>query len=139
MITRREFLKMSGGGLLLLSGLLGLQGLARFFSYRPPQDAQRARYELGPASDYPSGTRTVIREARAVVVHDGNGIRALSLICPHLGCVVAEASEGFECPCHGSRFDAAGARSTGPAAQNLRELTVVESDGELYLVRGRGF
>ncbi len=57
--------------------------------------------------------------------------RVLSAVCPHEGCAVVWRAEenGFLCPCHDSRFDAAGARTTGPAPRGLDQLpTQIEGD-----------
>ena len=57
--------------------------------------------------------------------------RVLSAVCPHEGCAVVWRAEGqgFLCPCHDSRFDAGGARTSGPAARGLDALpTQVEGD-----------
>ena len=50
-----------------------------------------------------------------------SGIRALYKVCTHLGCLYRWAPENdrFECPCHGSKFLATGARVDGPARRNL--------------------
>ena len=42
--------------------------------------------------------------------------------CTHLGCIPTEVSAGFDqwlCPCHGSKFDAIGRVTKGPAPTNL--------------------
>ena len=50
---------------------------------------------------------------------------AFSAICTHQGCVVLPAKTEFDCPCHGSRFDAAtGKVLGGPAQSPLPEITV---------------
>src|SRR5882672_1192924 len=44
-------------------------------------------------------------------------LEALSAVCPHLGCAVALDQNGFLCPCHASRWSAAGdlVGGSGPA------------------------
>jgi cytochrome b6-f complex iron-sulfur subunit len=54
-----------------------------------------------------------------VLFRDGARIAAISSVCTHLGCVLAMRERGFECPCHGSRFDPLGRRLTGPATGDL--------------------
>jgi Rieske Fe-S protein len=67
---------------------------------------------------------------RAVALfRDGEGVHAISTICTHLGCVVKPTTEGFECPCHGSRFAADGSVTKGPAPRALEWLKVSNKGG----------
>jgi cytochrome b6-f complex iron-sulfur subunit len=131
--SRRDFLKLALNGLLYLSGLLALGGLIRFLEYQadPPQ---KTDFDLGPASTYPIGSRTLLPDVPAVLLHTKSGYSALSLVCTHLGCTVEQSADGFACPCHGSRFDSQGNVVHGPANKQLHALRVKEtSDGVLHL------
>ena len=64
---------------------------------------------------------------------DGEGVYAISTICTHLGCIVKPSAEGFECPCHGSRFAGNGSVVKGPAPRPLWWVKVSGSAGE-YVV-----
>ena len=48
-------------------------------------------------------------------------LHLLSPVCPHLGCYVQwnEAEKSWDCPCHGSRFNAVGQLMNGPAVSDL--------------------
>ncbi|MEN8238356.1 MAG: Rieske 2Fe-2S domain-containing protein [Actinomycetota bacterium] len=70
---------------------------------------------------------------------DGVGLMALWHRCVHLGCRVPECipSQGFECPCHGSKYNAHGEYAAGPAPRNLDRFSVSVSDaGELVIDTG---
>lgn len=57
------------------------------------------------------------------VYKDPDGtVFALSTRCPHLGCQLEwnPDEQSWDCPCHGSRFDAAGNVIDGPAQRSLR-------------------
>lgn len=59
---------------------------------------------------------------------------ALALACTHLGCRVSPAAGGFACPCHGSRFDAAGRPVAGPARAALQRVPL-ERRGDAWIAR----
>jgi cytochrome b6-f complex iron-sulfur subunit len=133
-LSRRDFLKLSTNSLLALSGILGIGGLLRYLSY-PADPTPPSDFDIGPGSNYPRGSHTVVAHIPALVIHDKAGLRAISLACTHLGCTIEERNFGFECPCHSSRFDPDGNVLKGPAASNLRKLRVEESeDGNLHVI-----
>jgi Rieske Fe-S protein len=97
-------------------------------------NATQTEFDLGPASAYPLNSRTMIANPPTVLIHDEKGISALSLVCTHLGCTVKEDRQGFECPCHGSHFDADGKPLNGPAKSSLQTLQVqIMDNGHLKL------
>lgn len=75
-----------------------------------------------------------VPEGSGVVTHDGirpvgtcrvdGDIRTVSAVCPHLGGVLSwnDAERSWDCPLHGSRFTATGARLEGPAVRDLRRI-----------------
>jgi Rieske Fe-S protein len=132
-ISRREFLLLATKGLLAASGLLGLGGVARILSY-PDGLPKQVTFDLGLQEDYPQGSKTLLKQVPAILIHDKAGFRAISLTCTHLGCEVEPAGEGFACPCHGSQFTQDGKVIRGPAAQPLKSLKIEQKpDGQLIL------
>lgn len=70
---------------------------------------------------------------------DGVGLMALWQRCVHLGCRVpsCESSQGFECPCHGSKYNGHGEYAAGPAPRNLDRFAVsVDGGGQLVVDTG---
>jgi len=132
-LSRREFLNLTWKGLLWISGILGLVGFLRFLDYQT-EPATPTSFDLGTPDRYPIGTHTIISEAQAVLFNRGGELMVFSLVCTHLGCLVNVASDGFTCPCHGSRFDLNGNVKRGPATKNLPLLTLKLNDqGHLIL------
>ncbi|MDH3499003.1 MAG: Rieske 2Fe-2S domain-containing protein [Acidimicrobiia bacterium] len=74
-------------------------------------------------------------EGKAVVAA---GLTALFQRCVHLGCRVpwCATSQGFECPCHGSKYNAVGEYQAGPAPRNLDRFVVDGETGNLIIKTG---
>jgi len=67
------------------------------------------------------------------------GLMALWQRCVHLGCRVptCESSQGFECPCHGSKYNYHGEYEDGPAPRNLDHFVVeIDDSGNLVVDTG---
>ena len=131
-LSRRDFLKISSRVLLTVSGLLGVGALWRFLSH-PTEPPLQTEFDLGPAGNYPPGSRTLRLEIPAIIIHDDDGFSALSLACPHLGCTVEQTAAGFACPCHGSSFTSDGTVLSGPAQTPLVPLRI-EQNAEGHLI-----
>jgi cytochrome b6-f complex iron-sulfur subunit len=59
----------------------------------------------------------------------------INAVCTHLGCVVPwnSAANQFQCPCHGSRYDATGKVVRGPAPLSLALAHADNVDGKVVL------
>jgi Rieske Fe-S protein len=83
---------------------------------RPPQ---------GVSADHiPPGEARVLQDGlgkKGVYRADDGTLRAVSLRCTHLGCLLRfnAAERSWDCPCHGSRFAVDGAVLEGPAVRPL--------------------
>ncbi len=132
-LSRRDFLKLTTTTLLTISGALGVGALFRFLDYQTEPPA-KTEFDLGPAANYPIGSRSLVPDVPAFLIHSQNGFSALSLVCTHLGCTVEQKGGEFACPCHGSLYNADGKVLRGPAQKPLRALRVeVNSNGNLIL------
>ena len=72
----------------------------------------------------PKGEGSVVRKglAKVAVYRDEDGtVHSMSAVCVHLGCIVNwnAAEKTWDCPCHGSRYDAMGVVINGPANSDL--------------------
>jgi len=67
----------------------------------------------------------------AVLAGMEEGVNALYQKCVHLGCRVPEckASQWFECPCHGSKYNRVGEKKAGPAPRGLDRFGVTITGG----------
>lgn len=64
-------------------------------------------------------------------------VLALWRKCPHLGCQipqVCEASQWFECLCHGSKYTVLGEKRDGPAPRGMDRFAVEVQDGAYVVI-----
>ena len=156
-VSRRQFfnraLLASFGAFL---ALMGVDSLA--FLWPKLSGGFGADIDAGALSDLQAQSVTpdgsiipvFIPEARAYIVpappslseqYEGKGVEAGGLMalfqrCVHLGCRVpwCGPSQGFECPCHGSKYNAIGEYFAGPAPRNLDRF-VVELNGDRFIIK----
>ena len=122
-MDRRTFLKLTGGALgalALASGLPALGGEPQWV-------------DVGGEADFPEGKPVFLKDHKAFVVRQSDGLHGLSARCTHRGCTVAWSEDAFVCPCHRARFDLAGAVLKGPARDPLPEIAVKAENGRIWL------
>ncbi len=95
-------------------------------------DWARPRPGGGDDADLTPGQGRVVRRgAHRIALHrDQAGVlHERSAVCPHLGCAVAwnALEKTWDCPCHGSRFQADGTVVNGPAAESLAPAPSVDA------------
>jgi glycine/D-amino acid oxidase-like deaminating enzyme/nitrite reductase/ring-hydroxylating ferredoxin subunit len=80
--------------------------------------------DVDSIDEIPEGKGAVMRKglSKIAVCRDEDGtIHSMSAVCVHLGCIVMwnAAEKTWDCPCHGSRYDAVGTVINGPANSDL--------------------
>ena len=158
-VSRREFLKLTGGA---AAGAAALPGTAQAataadsgratLAYPAKTVARGATLSATPTQfTYPDASSPCVVLKMGSAVPGGVGpdrdIVAYSTMCTHMGCPVAydAAQRTFKCPCHFSTFDAekSGQVVCGQATENLPRVvlqyntasdtvTAVAVDGLLY-------
>jgi cytochrome b6-f complex iron-sulfur subunit len=96
---------------------------------------QSSQVKIGMPGEYPIASEPVrVAGQNLFVIHDETGFGVISAICTHLGCVVAAKTEGFECPCHGSKFAKDGKVVRGPAPSALAWYELNQAaDGQMVV------
>ena len=157
-VSRRQFfnraITVTFGSFL---GLFGLYSLAFFWpkltgGFGSDVDAGSLG-DLAAATVNPDGSivPVFVPEARAYVVPapatlseqfegrsvEAGGLMAVFQRCVHLGCRVpwCATSIGFECPCHGSRYNSVGEYFGGPAPRNLDRFIVEIRNEDRFIIR----
>lgn len=92
---------------------------AQYASYLTPGD-------VASVDEITPGSGAVMRDGAtkvAVYCDEAGELHRMSAVCPHLGCIVGwnSAASTWDCPCHGSRFDAHGRVVNGPASKDLEK------------------
>ena len=81
--------------------------------------------DVGSADEIPPGTGAIVRQGKkklAVFREENGTLSVRSAVCTHLGCILGwnSAEKTWDCPCHGSRYDAHGRVIDGPANTDLQ-------------------
>jgi Rieske Fe-S protein len=135
---RRALGRLVRGGLALIS--TAVAGLVGLVAAPPPADAARRWRRAASMFDMPAhepltaviaerhadGWLTTRKQTVVFIDREGDGYRALSATCTHLGCRVDwdGPRQQFRCPCHGGVYDREGRVVSGPPPSPLERLAV---------------
>lgn len=134
-MSRRDFL-----GLASLWTAFAAMGFAAIGMLRLPKAAVLSspskKFKVALPESLATG-QAFIPPGRSVALYrSGDGVCAVSLVCTHLGCIVKNTGDGFECPCHGSQFAANGSVKKGPAPRALAWHKVTGGGGNYVVDEG---
>ena len=131
-VPRRDFLGLASVWAAAAALLLSLVGMLRLPKAAVLASPSR-KFRVSLPESLAEGAPFIPPGRSVALFRDAKGVYAVSLVCTHLGCIVKTTTDGFECPCHGSRFSADGAVLKGPAPRALPWAKVSGSGGN-YVV-----
>ena len=135
-MQRRHFIQKTALTLVTVTGVVAAMSYLRQFF--PRLAGEKRRITLGNSALFPVDTFTYLDEHNMFVYRDHEGIRAVSAVCTHLGCILENTTGGFECPCHGSCYNLKGEVLSGPAPRNLSWYQVNRTaDGKIVIDPGK--
>jgi len=131
-MKRREFFKSTTLLLATIAGVLASVSILR--QIFPRSSYENKRFKLGKPNQFAINDFTFIPDQKLFVYRDHSGMKAVTAICTHLGCVLEKSTDGFECPCHGSCFDSSGKVLSGAAMKDLSWYHLYkDSDGQIVV------
>ena len=132
-LPRRDFL-----GLTALWSAVVAMGFALVGAARLPRAAvvpsPSRKFRVTLPESLPDGEPFLPPGRSVAVFRDTDGVYAISRVCTHLGCLVKSEGEGFQCPCHGSRFALDGTVTKGPAPKALPWMAIARVAAGTYMV-----
>ena len=125
--SRRQFIQL--GAMALGAAWVGTFVQSRLFPQGSTQEAKPVTFSL---SELPVGgvKYATYGDIPIIVMRNSESIKAFSLVCTHLGCIVDwnEGEQEFYCPCHDGYFDQFGEVIAGPPPVPLEQYPVAVAE-----------
>ncbi len=132
-LSRRDLLGLTAIGTATIAGLATLGGSLRLVKPNVHFE-ESTQFKIGKPENFPEGTVRVFDDKNCFIFSDSDGLYAVSSICTHLGCIVSLTEWGFQCPCHGSKYNPEGHVIGGPAPRSLEWFEINQDvDGSLVV------
>jgi len=136
-MKRRDFLDwiIRGGLLITVVGLLAPALVYLWPSTRRGPGARLVEVADEKEMTLWAAKKVVVDGSALLVFRTPNGIKALSAICTHLGCIVEwdRSKRQIECPCHAGYFSAEGNVISGPPPRPLPSYEVQLLEGKVFV------
>jgi cytochrome b6-f complex iron-sulfur subunit len=128
--SRRQFIQL--GAITLGTAWVGTGVQSWLFPQTSTQEAKPVVFAL---SELPVGgvKYATYGDIPIIIMRTAESIRALSLVCTHLGCTVQwnKGEQEFYCPCHDGYFDQFGEVTAGPPPVPLEEFPVTVENNQV--------
>jgi cytochrome b6-f complex iron-sulfur subunit len=130
--SRRRFIQL--GMVTAVAAWVGTFVQSRLFPRATTQEAKPVTF---PVSELPVGGAKYVTYGGVptIVIRSPESIKAYSLVCTHLGCIVEwqQDAQEFYCACHDGRFDRFGEVIAGPPPVPLEQFPVSVEDETLVV------
>jgi cytochrome b6-f complex iron-sulfur subunit len=131
-ISRKKFLVLSARYGAAVAGIVAGISIIRIIV--PKRKAANRLIAAGHYADFPFNDFTLLKEHGLFIFRDHEGLRAVSAVCTHLGCIIEKSVAGFICPCHGSTYNKNGSVLSGAASHDLHWYAMEKGeDGQVYV------
>ena len=132
-VSRRDFLGLVSIGMAALASIPVIGGAFRMAKANVRYE-DSTKFKIGMIEDFPVGAVKKIDDKKVFIFADEGGLYAISTVCTHLGCIVFKTEWGFQCPCHGSKYNESGKVIGGPAPRPLSWFEISQGiDGTLVV------
>jgi cytochrome b6-f complex iron-sulfur subunit len=133
LMPRRDFLGLAAWWSAAAAMLFAFFGAMRLPKAAVlPSPSKRFRVRLPASID--SGQAFIPAGRSVAIFKEAGAVYAISTVCTHLGCIIKPTEKGFDCPCHGSKFNKDGSVARGPAPKALPWLEIKHLGGDNLLI-----
>lgn len=132
-ISRSRFLSY------VITGILSLEGvflLMKSTGRKNKSKESSQLHDVGPINSFDNnGIYPFTSSQFNLIRYADGGFMALSTKCTHLSCIVNinNNKNGFECPCHSSKFDLFGQVDASPATRPLDTYPIIFKEGHIWV------
>ncbi len=130
--SRRQFIQL--GAAAVGAAWAGTLVQSQLFAQETTGEAKPVEFGL---DELPVGGTKAITygSVPVLILRTPESIKAFSLVCTHLGCLVSweEGKQEFYCPCHDGRFDQFGEVIAGPPPVPLEQFPVKVEDNRVIV------